>query len=179
MNRLRIHLFFSLLFLLSLEVQAQDAASTPQTIKESKVGVGIGFGIPYGILGVNVDFVVAPNLNLTAGLGTSTVDLGYSFGAKYFFSDVSHSFRPRILALYGTNAVLWDASGWDNDKSYTGLSLGAGAQWMWGESKSNGLDFDIIFIATTGLDVNDLKNQGIIVDEPGKIKFSIGYRHMF
>ena len=171
----RFLLCISLLLLLSLAVQAQDTTSTPQTFTENSIGVGLG--IPYGVLGVNVDINVVPNLNLTAGIGTAIVGLGYNVGAKYFFSGVRESFRPRILAVYGTNSVLQVINASSFDKGYTGLSLGVGGQWMWGENRTSGMDFDIIFIATTGLNVSDLKKQGIIVEEPGKIKISIGYRH--
>jgi opacity protein-like surface antigen len=164
-----------LLSLLSFSIQAQEAVPTSQPFKENTIGAGIG--IPYGVIGINADINIAPNLNLTGGIGYAIVGVGYNFGAKYFFSDVSKSFRPRVLAVYGTNAYLQVIGASSYDKAYTGLSLGVGGQWMWGKSRTNGVDFDIIFIATTGLDVNDLKNQGIIAEEPGKIKISIGYRH--
>jgi len=41
------------------------------------------------------------------------------------------------------------------------------------------LDFDIIYLASTGLDIDKLKDEGFKVDEPSKIKISIGYRHSF
>jgi len=164
-----------LLLLLSFSIQAQEAVPTSSSFTENTIGIGLG--IPYGVLGVNIDINIVPNLNFTGGIGTAIVGLGYNFGAKYFFFGVSNSFRPRVLAVYGTNTVLQVVGASSLDKAYTGLSLGIGGQWMWGESKTNGLDFDIIFIATTGLDVNDLKNQGTIVEEYGKVKISIGYRH--
>jgi hypothetical protein len=164
-----------LFLLLSLSVHAQDAAPTREKFKENTIGVGVG--IPYGVIGVNIDINVAPNLNLTGGIGSAIVGLGYNFGAKYFFSDVSHSFRPRVLAVYGTNSMLQVTNASSYNKAYTGLSLGAGVQSMWNET--SGVDIDLMFIATTGLDVNDLKKIGITADEPAKIKISIGYRYMF
>jgi hypothetical protein len=50
---------------------------------------------------------------------------------------------------------------------------------MWGTSRKNGLDFDIIYIATTSFDIDELRDDGIVVEDPGKIKFSIGYRRTF
>ena len=52
-------------------------------------------------------------------------------------------------------------------------------QWLWGKTKWGGLDFDIIFIATSGLDVDKLRDEGFNVEEPGKFKIFIGYRHAF
>lgn len=153
--------------------------------EKSENSWGIGFGIPYGVLGGNIDINIAPNFNLSAGLGTTIVaGLGYNVGVKYFLSSIENSFRPRISAYYGVNAAvlkeypsLLDKE--DDGEAFTGVSLGVGAQWMWGESKTSGLDFDIIYLASTGLDIDKLKDEGFMVDEPGKIKISIGYRHLF
>jgi hypothetical protein len=143
---------------------------------------GMGFGIPYGVLGANLDFNVAHNLNLTGGVGTTVLaGIGYNIGLKYFFTSVERSFRPRISAYYGVNAIVVKEYGYKDDEgeSYTGISLGLGAQWMWGEAKSNGLDFDAIYIATSGYDIDELRAEGFEVDEPGKVKVSIGYRRAF
>jgi hypothetical protein len=169
MKRLFFYSVTCILF--SLSTQAQEAPIVNQNT------IGVGLGIPYGILGFNVDVNIAPNVNFTGGIGTAVVGVGYNLGFKYFFADASKSLRPRVLAVYGTNSILQVTNASSFDKAYTGLSLGGGVQYMWGESQTSGVDFDIIYIATSGLDVNDLKNQGIIVEEPSKIKISIGYRY--
>ena len=161
---------------------AQEQESEEMNLSENSWGIGLG--IPYGVLGGNIDINVAPNFNLSAGIGTSIVaGLGYNIGLKYFFSSIKQSFRPRVSAYYGINsAVLKKYPGGikeDEGEAFTGVSLGVGAQWMWGESKTSGLDFDIIYLASTGLDIDKLKDEGFDVDEPGKIKISIGYRHTF
>jgi hypothetical protein len=159
-----------------------DSLSSPELKKNS---VGLGFGIPYGILGGNLDINVAPNLDLSAGIGAAaSAGVGYSFGLKYFFTPIERTFRPRISAYYGTNTAVEATtitfySSSTEKKTYSGLNLGLGAQFMWGETKSNGLDFDIIYIATTGLDLEEWRDRGFTVEEPGKVKFSIGYRHGF
>ncbi|MCP3683715.1 MAG: hypothetical protein GY861_13610 [bacterium] len=150
-----------------------------------KHSFGVGFGIPYGIVGGNFDVNLAPNLDLSMGLGTTIfAGMGYNFGLKYFLTPVDRTFRPRVSAYYGTNAmVAVETSGYyastQEGESYKGLTLGFGSQWMWGKSKSNGLDLDIMFIATSGLNIDDLKKQGYDVNEPGKVKISIGYRRGF
>jgi hypothetical protein len=149
-----------------------------------KNSFGLGLGIPYGALGVNIDINAGSNLNLSLGIGTTIfAGIGYNVGFKYFFTPIERTFRPRVSAYYGINAiVLKEYIGIDKEdegESYTGLSIGAGAQWMWGKTKSNGLDFDIIYIATTGYDVDKLKEEGFDVEEYGKVKISIGYRHGF
>jgi len=157
---------------------AQDETSA--TSKIDKNSWGLGFGIPYGVLGANVDVNIVDNLNLSFGLGTTVIaGVGYNFGFKYFFTSVENSIRPRILAFYGVNAA---SEIGDDTATYTGLSLGGGIQWMWGETKSNGLDIDIIYVATTGYDIDELEEKyGSMyqIEDFGKVKISIGYRHSF
>jgi hypothetical protein len=166
-----------LLSLVSLSWAQEASEKAPVYDKNSW---GLGFGIPYGVLGGNIDVNVAPNLNISFGIGTTIVaGIGYNAGLKYFFSSVENTLRPRILAFYGVNAM---SSIGDDNESYTGLSIGAGFQWMWGDTKSNGLDIDIIYVATTGYDLDELEEEygdRYVIEEYGKVKFSIGYRHAF
>ena len=152
-------------------------------VKIKKTSWGVGFGIPYGILGSNVDYNVASNLDLSMGFGTTVLaGIGYNFGFKYHFAQPGVGFRPRVGAYYGVNAMVVKESPWgliDEGESFTGLTLTVGGQWMWGNKKSNGLDFDLALIASTGLDVDKLNMQGYDVSEPGRIKISVGYRHAF
>ncbi|MBC8479410.1 MAG: hypothetical protein H8D46_03005 [FCB group bacterium] len=145
---------------------------------------GFGLGIPYGVLGANMDYSIAQNLYLSAGIGSTVLDgVGYNIGAKYFFRPATETFRPRVSAFYGINSILeldYSAVGGENEtKTYTGLSIGVGAQWMWGPNKSQGLDIDIIYFATQGWDLKELENQGFQFDEPADIGISIGYRRAF
>jgi hypothetical protein len=163
-----------------------DSAASPD-IKQNSIGLGLG--IPYGVLGVNADINIVPNVNISLGIGTTILaGVGYNIGLKYFFSPVENPLRPRISAYYGTNEVseltrmytygnVFYASPTTEKKSYTGINLGIGVQWMWGITKSNGIDFDIIYLATSGLDIDELRSEGYNIEDPGKIKVSVGYRH--
>ncbi|MFC2083539.1 hypothetical protein ACFLS9_00635 [Bacteroidota bacterium] len=167
------HLLTSILIIsiLSSVIYSQDSSQ----VVLKKNSFGFGFGIPYGILGGNIDINVVPNLNLSAGIGSTILaGIGYSFGIKYFFMPIEQTFRLRVSAYYGTNAAIEYSGDSKDNESFAGLNLGVGFQMMWGETKSNGLDFDIIYIATTGLDA---KEEG--VEEPVKVKISLGYRHGF
>lgn len=173
----KIILVLTFLLFASVSLAQDETSETPEFDKNSW---GLGFGIPYGVLGANIDVNVVDNLNLSFGLGTTVIaGVGYNFGFKYFFTSVENTMRPRILAFYGVNAV---SSIGDDTETYTGLSIGAGLQWMWGESKSSGMDVDIIYVATTGYDVDELEDRygGMYeIEEIGKVKLSIGYRHSF
>lgn len=174
MKRIILTLLLVTLFSVS---QAQDVTTEPPAVKKNSWGVGLG--IPYGVLGANVDINVASNLNVSFGLGTTILaGVGYNFGFKYFLAPIENGFRPRVLAFYGINAV--SVIGDDTD-TYTGFSVGAGFQWMWGASKSSGLDFDIIYLASTGYDIDELRARypGYTIEDFGKVKISIGYRHSF
>jgi hypothetical protein len=143
---------------------------------------GLGLGIPYGVLGCNVDREIAPNLHLTGGIGTTILaGVGYNAGLKYYLVPPGQSFRPRVSAYYGINSMVYVEGPWgyEESESYTGLTLGVGAQWMWGKTQSNGIDFDIMYIATSSWDLDELERYGIEVEEPGNIKISIGWRHAY
>ena len=161
----RTILILALLSFISISNAQETTTETPAIDKNSW---GLGFGIPYGVLGGNIDVNVAENLNISAGLGTTVLaGIGYNVGLKYFFSSFENTMRPRVLAFYGVNTL---SSIGNQEESYTGLSIGGGIQWMWGSTKSNGLDVDIIFVATSSYDGDE---------DYGKMKLSIGYRHSF
>ncbi|NQU05600.1 MAG: hypothetical protein HQ568_05865 [Calditrichaeota bacterium] len=61
--------------------------------------------------------------------------------------------------------------------TYLGLSVGIGAQWMWG---ANGFDFDIYYTATSGFDNDEFNaKNGFDIDDPRTVLVSIGYRRAF
>ena len=158
----------TIIILVLLSSSAVLAQEKPVSIpKVGSTTSGVGLGVPYGVLGVNTDLSVSPNVSLTLGLGTSVVaGTAYNFGLKCYLTPPDQTFRPRISAYYGVNAIR--ASSFGEGKSYRGISLGAGAQWMWGQSKKHGLDFDVMYLATSA--------QGAPTDG-SKVKISIGYRH--
>lgn len=173
-------------------------ASAQETAQKERSSIAIGLGVPYGVLGVNVDIGVAPRLALSGGVGTTVLaGMGYNFGAKYFLASQESSFRPLVGAYYGTNALAevqstsqyddpyykgasgaksaaWSSNTPDDFTSFSGLSLMLGAQWMWGASRTSGLDLGVVLIASTGLDAEQLG-----VEEPGRVKIALGYRRAF
>ena len=150
----------------------------PGSIKENSFGIGLG--IPYGILGANADINAMPNFYFSLGLGYTLLDgIGWNVGCKYFFIPPGKSFRPRVSLSYGINTIIESiyigGGGNSSVDSYSGLNLGLGFQLMWGSSQSSGIDFDIVYILTSSYSTEDLGGA----EEPGKLKFSIGYRHAF
>jgi len=148
-----------------------------------KNSVGLGLGIPYGGVGVNLNVNLVSNLYFTAGVGTTVLaSAAYCVGVKYFFTPAPRSFRPRASAYYGITTIVEKQypQGKTEDDTYAGIVLGRGSQWMWGQSRSNGFDFDLLYIAQSNFDPDELRAEGFIpAREPGDFKISIGYRHAF
>lgn len=155
-----------------------------ETIPISKTGsLGVGLGMPYGILGINGEYVIYNNVALTAGVGTTMgieAGIGYNIGIKYYLKDIGKTWRPRISAYYGTNGFI--ELDFSTEEVFNGLTLGIGQQWMWGDRKRHGLDLDILYIVTSGVydRIDELENEGYEkIEESGRVKLSIGYRYGF
>ncbi len=166
---------------------------------ENSINLGVGMGIPYGgIMGMNLDGNIVRNFNISVGAGrlfiaeTGSANYGYNFGGKLFLAPFEQAFRSRISAYYGNNGVQVQEKmmflPWSSPtkrveitRRYYGVSVGFGAQWMWGRTKRNGLDFDIIYIVTDGGLGNaaqKLRDEGYDVQE-SRIKVSFGVRFAF
>ncbi|MCX6827686.1 MAG: hypothetical protein NT002_00140 [candidate division Zixibacteria bacterium] len=156
-------------------------AQSPNPLKADSrtVTMGVGFGVPYGVLGTNTDISFSDNFSSSMGLGTTILSgMAYNFGMRFFLAQPASTFRPRISAFYGVNSIIESGSFLiDEYESFEGITLGFGAEMMFGSSKANGLDFDIMYIATTGYDADELRSRGYEVS--GGAKISLGYRHAF
>jgi hypothetical protein len=148
------------------------------------VSIGVGFGIPYGILGLNAEIEPAKFIDISVGLGTTILaGMAWNIGAIGYFLDQGSTFRPRISLFYGTNSMLgWTSfnSSVDNYESYAGLTMGAGVKY--GISESGSVTLDLIYLLTTGYDdkINELKSLGYSIDnQDSGIKYSIGYKYSF
>lgn len=130
---------------------------------------GVGFGVPYGTLGINLEFFVIPYLSVTGGVGTTIFSgVGYSVGLKGYFRKPGPVWRPRASVYYGINGIYAEDFNDPNNKKYSGVTAGIGQLFLWGK---NGFDLDLMFLVTSGL--WDEHDGG------GKIKISIGYRYAF
>ena len=168
----------SLLLIIFLSATAFAQESTPAKVRKNSFGLGLG--IPYGILGVNMDFCVAPGIDLSLGIGSTLVaGIGYNAGVKYFFQPPEKKFRPKISAFFGTNTAIEFIGGDKDNEAYNGLSIGVGGQWLFGKSRRNGIDFDIFYYATRGYDLDEIEEEGYSIDEPADIGIAIGYRRTF
>ena len=129
---------------------------------------GVGFGVPYGILGFNLELNVLPYLSVTGGLGSTIfAGTGYNVGIKAYLRKPGPVWRPRASAYYGINGILVEDD-FEYGEKFSGITLGIGQLWLW---QQHGLDFDLMYLVTSELFDYD--------DSVGKIKISIGYRYAF
>lgn len=150
----------------------------------SRGSVGVGLGIPYGVLGINADVALMDHVSLSAGVGTTMfAGVGYSAGAKLFFLPPEKRWRPRIAAFYGTNSIVVVEGSVSIKEKFNGLTVGAGVQRTFGTRGKHGLDLDLMVIATSGGMKDELERiemqYGMTIEEPSPVKISIGYRYLF
>jgi len=162
-------------FLSASALWAQD--DTPPAFKRfEKKSWGVGIGIPYGIVGFSMDTEIAQNLTLSGGLGIAIPSgVGYDAGLTYAFTLDRQTFKPTVSAHYGVNTVMeTNRNGSKTFETFTGLSLGVGLVLK------NGFNLDIFYIVTNGVNIESLRRQSALqIEEPGRVKPSIGYRWHF
>jgi hypothetical protein len=170
---MRVAIFVFLIAMLSLEVISYANESADHYMGS----LGFGFGIPYSFAGVNVDYELPGNVDISGGVGINIADgMGYSVGLKKYVFSRNRSFRPRLSVFYGTNAlVLHDGL---ND-AYEGISIGIGFQWMWGRRRSHGIDLDVTSLITVNWDKKRLEDAGVDFDDFNNQALSLGYRFSF
>jgi len=167
--------FMVLLFLSTL---LNAAEKTNNELK--KHSFGIGFGVPYGGLGLNADFAMGSNFYISTGVGGG---FGFTGGIRYIFTSLEKTFRPRISLFYGNNSLAKVEYSYKDSEyeEYKGVTILLGAQWMFGHKKRHGFDFDVSHNLSDDYNSNDfIGKPGVIkVTEPGKTSLSFGYRYSF
>ncbi len=101
--------------------------SSITNIKEIPFGtrgnIGVGFGIPYGLLGFNLELNPLPYLGVTGGFGTTIFSgIGYNVGVKTYFRKPGPVWRPRVSVYYGINAIYADDFNDPDNKKYSGVT---------------------------------------------------------
>ena len=89
--------------------------------------IGVGLGIPYGVVGVNAEMNTDAKIVPTLGLGYA-FGVGWFAGGRYYLNDRMEGKHegPRFTLGYGVTTVLlnWD----DTATSIAGLVFGFGTQ---------------------------------------------------
>ncbi len=145
-----------------------------EKIPLSKNGsIGFGIGMAYSLIGINLELPIIQRVNFSGGFGSSILaGLGYNFGLKYYFRDIGFTWRPRLSIHYGTVSAQRTVSPDEvTDKIYQGTVIGLGQQWMFGDKKNIGFDFDIYYIISKQKNEDEFLNE---IETP--IIISIGFR---
>ena len=132
---------------------------------------GLGLGIPYGLLGGNLEYGFNDYVAATGGLGITPGGLGWAVGARAYFADTG-KVRPRISAYHGVVAILETKNWWGGDSEYdtlTGEAFGIGLEWTMPSGFM--LEFDLLAVNV------DIPENA--TDETGKVKLSIGFSRYF
>ena len=167
-------------------VPTSDIIRITEKAHESKGSIGLGFGIPYGLLGFNFDIRLYKNLYFTGGLGTGIfVTPMYNFGSKFILRSGNYKWRPRLSAYYGTYGLAY-IEGYNSTirETFSGFTVGLGQQWTLGITKTWGIDFDILYIVDDSVfekRIQELKSQGYELEMASNrnIKISLGVRYCF
>lgn len=149
-----------------------------------KGSVGIGVGVPYGIVGLNGEWAFLKHFSLSGGIGTTVyAGIGYAIGARAYLWPTGEIWRPRISVHYGVNSTIAEENLFEGE-AFAGLTIGAGLLAMFGEKRRHGFDIEFAFFATRGnLEnrIEELNNSGNYapIETPGRFGVVIGYRFGF
>ncbi|MEI6090836.1 MAG: hypothetical protein WCR42_10320 [bacterium] len=140
--------------------------------------IGFGFGIPYGLLGVNGEYMINDYFSADLGIGYAILGLGVNIGGRTYLTPRKSAFRPMVDVYYGTNGII---SAYGISKTYAGISGGVGFKWMYGRHKASGLEFELIYLISSAMydEIDRLREQGYDIQDNGKLKISVGYRFGF
>lgn len=164
---------------------AKNSILQVQSLRKNN-SIGIGMGIPYGILGINTEYEPSSLIALSAGIGTTIVaGIAWNVGIIAYFLDEENNIRPRVSLFYGVNSIIYiENNNYYNpdgiNQSFTDLSFGIGLKSMVGES--HGLTFDLfyLFIDKAKDKISELKKSGYLFsNEIVPISYSIGYQLHF
>lgn len=192
-------LFLSLSFLFFIvSTHAQDnyeqqnvARYSPKSdsllFKPDKISFGLGLGLDYGGLGMNLGAYPQKNIGFFGGLGYAVIGFGYNAGVKIrAISDKKHmGVVPYALAMYGYNAVIAVSNVDDYNKFFYGPTIGVGLDFRpRPEKKKRGHWSLALLFPLRGSEVkaytDDLKNNHNVdfKNELMPFAISIGYRFL-
>lgn len=166
-----------------ISVQADSAFE-----KERPNKISIGLGVPYGILGGNLE-IEKSRLAISGGLGYDLAGLGWAIGARAYLNEPAKTFRLRAGCFYGI-VVLVEKKyisygygyGYDSSttyEDYPGFAPTLGFEWRFGEDTS--FEFDLVYLIYDEDGIKkELKEEGYSVTEdfgsPIKISLGVGKR---
>ena len=178
---------FSAILILSLiiiSVKAQDTAKVVYPL--DKVSFGLGLGLEYGLIGMNVTVYPQKNVGLFGGFGYDLIGMGYNVGTKIrFVSDNSaKKFIPYVTLMYGLTQAVVVRDLDQYNKEFHSTSLGVGFDWR--PKLRKNVEWSVsLLIPFNNTEIQDYmdelhKNHNVEFDnEVLPFRFSLGYRFLF
>lgn len=127
--------------LLSVLLRPAAAADDPPSYPPGIVRLGIGIGIPYGGVGINLDLFPVQYLAISGAAGTAIFDDLLMVGGKLFPLGREDRFNPRFAGYYvnDTSHKLFGGT-----TTRTGFAISGGFEWRF--TRHQGLDVDLSYL---------------------------------
>ena len=186
MKKSNILLALMITLMLSSNLFAQETKQKRTSYINNTSSIGIGFGLPYGGIGGNIEFLANKTIGVFAGAGYAGVDKGYNIGIKSRFKPLKNpKVRIYIEAMYGVNAFAQSHVDGYTSKNFNGTSIGFGLEYK-GKEKSKGylvFGFNIPFRSSKYYDYVDTLNKELEKELNAKLikidiplNFTLAYR---
>ena len=147
------------------------AAEDPQE-KVDPFRFGVGLGVQYGLVGLNLDYQFNNFLEADAGFGTfGNGFLGWVIGGRIYPFPNLKRFRPRFSMLYGVVGSVNNSFTFETVDVYEGPAFGVG--FIWKFFRRHSIDIDIFYTTAEPPEMfNGFKIEG---KDQDFISFGYGY----
>jgi hypothetical protein len=177
--------FILFLLLLNIHLNGQEKI-TQNSSRIDKTTFGLGAGLDYGGLGINLTTSLHTNVAVFGGIGYAISDLGFNFGMKVRMLSEAKPSRvtPYGMLMYGRNTFIKIDGASGLNKSYKGLSIGFGTDFSF-KPRKNGYWSVGFAIPIRNSEVDNyirfLKNYHRVTfkNDLSPITFSLGYKVIF
>ena len=170
----RIPYVATVIVISSLLICANAVADEAPQERVERIRLGVGLGVPYGVLGANIAFQSNDLLEVNAGLGTPGDGYwSWNIGGRFYPFPKLKRFRPRLSALIGVVGTVKDRNNKIIDV-FEGPAVGAG--FIWKFFRRHSIDLDLFWINS---EIIERINNDIKLDEENQILLSLGYGYHF
>ena len=153
---------------------------------QAGIGIGCGFGIPYGVLGGFIELSPISYFSLCGGLGTTLFSgWGWSVGTRLYFVERGYVVRPFASGYYGINGVISIRDQYYNSifsETYPGFTFGGGLNLSFDEMRKHDIFVEVLYIINPEFfDEADAMKQTYDMDFYAvfPVKVAIGYAYRF
>lgn len=123
-----IHFFLVLFLINSIFVVAQKDTlnHTKKNTFSIEANIGLGMGLDYGGIGVNILIYPHKNIGAFGSFGYAIAGLGWNAGIKTRLSAKNYFINPYLVAMYGYNTAVYFKNMPALSQTFNGLSFGLG-----------------------------------------------------